>query len=122
MSKYTFFVWKELFFRFLAKGYPFGKSFRKDIYYQIGRFFFNESGLNREISYERLKRVYITDIYYKNGYLYIVSLHPGLLIGKKGVDAEKLNEWMKECWAYHFPLRGIRFVQNRELNRLFDSF
>lgn len=106
---------------FLSKFVLFGKSFRKDIYSQIGVFYYNKYKERRTVS-EAIKMLMIESVWYdyRKNQLHILLGRPGLLIGSKGENIDGLLAFLKESWKYKFPINRIIVHEDREKTNLFN--
>lgn len=100
-----FIIWWEMFSR---KWIPFGRRFNLDLYATIGDYFHDKYMPDRKQIERTINMMEITRVWYRCGYVYIESKHPGLLIGKCGADLDDMTAYFKSHWRHGFPLRGIK--------------
>jgi len=108
-----------------------GMYLDRDIATAIGRFFFDQSVVigsasddwSKEVLTERCKittktidSFKIVNIHFDGKDICITTSRPGLLIGRKAEQCEKLREYLSK----EFTFDNIRIIENRVISSLYD--
>lgn len=121
MNEYMLTIGNKLkiqFQLFKHKWIPFGAHFRKDMFAMIGTHYHNEHVHDLMYAEKVINNIGFTDVWYRNGYLYIESTNPSLIIGHKGSDFNKLEKYIKSRWKMGFEFKGIRLKEWRKYSEL----
>jgi ribosomal protein S3 len=66
-----------------------------------------------EKAIKRIRLYGITDMWYKDGVLYIMLSHPGVFIGVKGNEINTITEQLKRTWKIEdYPISKIKLIED----------
>lgn len=103
------YVWFNIKVWFERRVNPFSFNARRGFMMDVCYFFSKENGFkSRKEVYETIERIGLIKIWYSFGSIHILARRPGLLIGKRGEQIDRLFQQFKNDWKFIFPLYRIK--------------